>query len=470
MANMVSRSISKQIIKKLYAISGNQCAFPDCNEKLVTENGTVVSEMCHIEGIALKAPRHNTTLTPEQTNDFPNLIVLCLKHHTIIDKEESSYTVDILKKMKQDHENNFRQSQYQISEQLVEKIQKNFEGQLNIHTGSGNQFVTGSGDITLGITSISDVRELVVILFEENFPKLRKIADQAAHENIKKFEDAFVNRLKSELKPDDIKKLSDPDLQYILTKSVMQAGRKDSNELRENLAYLITERIKNHEHNLKSLVYNEAIETIGKLTIDELKIITLCFILRYTRRLKIKHIDELDNFLKLLEPLYDFNNTNAEFQHVEYAGCGGLGIGSWHYVKSLAESYPELFPLTISADHLVGHNIPSEIMQDIFTTISEKEFEFKIVNEKELNSYLDSQSVDDIIKNEIRSQFSTANQGQTRKINDLIKNSKEILKVNEIVSNSSIEHLTLTSVGIVIGAMYYEKIIGEKIPIDIWIN
>ena len=56
---MVSRSISKQTIKKLFALSGNQCVFTDCNEELITEGGTVVSEMCHIEGIAPKAPRHN---------------------------------------------------------------------------------------------------------------------------------------------------------------------------------------------------------------------------------------------------------------------------------------------------------------------------------------------------------------------------------------------------------------------------
>jgi len=469
---MVSRSISKQTIKKLYVFSGNQCAFPDCHEKLVLENGTVVSEMCHIEGIAPKAPRHNPMLTPEQTNDFLNLIVLCLKHHAIIDEEESSYTVDVLKKMKQDHENNFLKNQYQISKQLVEKIQKNFEGQLNIHMGSGNQFVTGSGDITVGITSISDVRELVLFVFEENFPRLREIAEQVARKNIKKFEDVFVNRLKAELKSDDIKKLSDPDLQYILTESVMQAGRKDSNELRENLAYLLTERIKNHEDDLKSLVYNEAIETIGKLTIDELKIITLSFILRYTKRLNIKHIDELDNFLKLLEPLYDFNNTNAEFQHIEYTGCGaiGTGIGSWRYVNSLGDAYPELFPLRISANQLVGHNIPSGIMQDVFTSINDKEFEFKIANENELNSYLDSQSVEEIRKNDVRSQFSTAKQEQIKKINEIMKNSKEIQKASEIITNSNLKHLTLTSVGIVIGAMYSERIIGEKVPIDIWIN
>jgi len=441
--------------------------FTDCNEELITEGGTVVSEMCHIEGIAPKAPRHNPMLTPEQTNDFSNLIVLCLKHHAIIDEEESTYTVEILKKMKNDHEEKYRENEFLISDDLISTIGKFYEStQINILSGSGNQIITQN----VGITSISDAERLFELLFKENFPKLQEEAQKIAQQSINKFCKEFVIKAKANLNEGEIKKLADPDIQYVLTKSILQAGRRDKKDLRENLSYLIVERIKNSDHDLKSLVYNEAIETIGKLTIDGLKIITICFILRYTRRLKIKNIDELNNFLKLLEPLYDFNNTNAEFQHIEYAGCGGLGIGSWHYVKSLAESYPELFPLTISAHHLVGHNIPSKIMQDIFTTISEKEFEFKIVNEKELNSYLDSQSVEDIIKNEIRSQFSTAKQEQTRKINDLIKNSKEIQKANEIVSNSNLEHLTLTSVGIVIGAMYYEKIIGEKIPIDIWIN
>jgi len=74
------------------------------------------------------------------------------------------------------------------------------------------------------------------------------------------------------------------------------------------------------------------------------------------------------------------------------------------------------------------------------------------------------------VKNEIRSNFSIAKQAQGRKINELVKNSEAIQKANELVSNSSLENLTLTSVGIVIGAMYYEKIIREEIQIDIWIN
>jgi len=464
---MVSRSISKQTIKKLYALSGNQCVFTDCNEELITEGGTVVSEMCHIEGIAPKAPRHNPMLTPEQSNDFPNLIVLCLKHHTIIDKEESTYTVEILKKMKNDHEEKYRENEFLISDDLISTIGKFYEStQINILSGSGNQIITQN----VGITSIADAERLFELLFKENFPKLQEEAQKIAQQSIEKFCKEFVIKAKTNLNEGEIKKLADPDIQYVLTKSILQAGRRDKKDLRENLSYLIVERIKNSDHDLKSLVYNEAIETIGKLTIDGLKIITICFILRYTRRLKIKNIDELNNFIKLLEPMFDFNNTNTEFQHLVYAGCGELGIGSWIFVNTLPESYPQLCPLTISANQFVGHNIPSEIMMELFTKINDSEFEFKITNGNELESYLKSKSIPEIAKNEINSHFSSAKQIQTRKINELVKNSELILKANDLISNSSLTHLTLTSVGIVIGAMYYEKIAGEKLPIDIWIN
>ena len=469
---MVARSYSGLTIKKLYSRAGNICSHQDCDQQLITDDGTNVSDISHIEGGEPGSPRYNPELALEQLNDYENLIVMCKIHNKIIDSDEKTYTVEYLKDMKKKHEESMKDKEYQISDEEVVKIIQTEQEQINIQTGTGTQIVAQGKNVTqnVGITSMVDVEHLFGILFKQNSLQIKEESQLIAKESAEKYCKTFIEKANSQLSTEDIKKMSDPDVQYVLTKSIIESGRRDEDDLREHLSMLMVERIKHSDQNLKRIVYNEAIETIPKLTHDELKIIALCFTLRYTRRLAIKHIDELDNFLKLLEPLYDFNNTNAEFQHIEYAGCGGIGIGTWNYANSLGDSYPELFPLTISSDHLVGHNIPSEIMQDIFTTINDKEFKFKIINEKELNSYLDSQSVEVIIANEIRSQFSTAKQEQKRKINELIKNLKEIQKVNEIISNSNLRYLTLTSVGIVIGAMYYEKTTGEKIPIDVWIN
>jgi len=44
---------------------------------------------------------------------------------------------------------------------------------------------------------------------------------------------------------------------------------------------------------------------------------------------------------------------------------------------------------------------------------------------------------------------------------------KELL---ELWEKSNLKHLSLTSVGITIGASYFEQTTGEKIDIGIWIN
>ena len=92
-------------IKRLFARSLNRCAFPGCNCMIVDdESDTMIGEMCHIEGVGKKALRHNKTLTREQRDAYDNLILLCSNHHAIIDHDDKTYTVEVLRRMKAEHE------------------------------------------------------------------------------------------------------------------------------------------------------------------------------------------------------------------------------------------------------------------------------------------------------------------------------------------------------------------------------
>jgi hypothetical protein len=98
-------------------------------------------------------------------------------------------------------------------------------------------------------------------------------------------------------------------------------------ELHKNLSSLIIQRINNDNEDLKRIVYDEAISTINKLTIDQLKIITLCYLLKYTSYGGIVSWEAYKKYLdRHIKPFLGFKNTNAEFQHIEYAGCGSIGI------------------------------------------------------------------------------------------------------------------------------------------------
>ena len=109
-----ARKYSLISIKRLFALSGNKCAFPGCTEQLVNRENALYSNICHIEGANEGGERYNPSMTDRERADYQNLILLCPKHHFETNNVEK-YTVEILKKMKESHE----------SEQLRNHMTKN---------------------------------------------------------------------------------------------------------------------------------------------------------------------------------------------------------------------------------------------------------------------------------------------------------------------------------------------------------
>jgi hypothetical protein len=90
-------------IERLFALSGNRCAFPGCTFELFHE-GAAVGEICHIKAQKLGGPRYDRQQSDEERHSFENLILLCGTHHTVIDGDETTYTVQRVTNMKRAHE------------------------------------------------------------------------------------------------------------------------------------------------------------------------------------------------------------------------------------------------------------------------------------------------------------------------------------------------------------------------------
>ncbi|KKL65116.1 hypothetical protein LCGC14_2158190 [marine sediment metagenome] len=92
-------------IKRLFVVSGNQCYFPKCNTPLVDEeSGKVTGRICHIKGNRPGAARYDPNQIDEERHGFENLILMCPKHHDVIDDDPDSYTVSRLNEIKVEHE------------------------------------------------------------------------------------------------------------------------------------------------------------------------------------------------------------------------------------------------------------------------------------------------------------------------------------------------------------------------------
>ena len=80
--------------KRLFAVSGNKCYFPNCNIPLVDlESGTITGEICHIKGKKPGSPRYDPKQSNEERHGFENLLLMCSLHHKVIDDDPDSYTI-----------------------------------------------------------------------------------------------------------------------------------------------------------------------------------------------------------------------------------------------------------------------------------------------------------------------------------------------------------------------------------------
>ena len=89
--------------KRLFALSGNRCAFPKCRAAIV-QGGALIGEISHIRAAHAGGPRYDPGQTSAERHSFANLMLLCANHHKVVDDDPEAYTVDRLLKMKADHE------------------------------------------------------------------------------------------------------------------------------------------------------------------------------------------------------------------------------------------------------------------------------------------------------------------------------------------------------------------------------
>jgi len=127
---MARKAPKLAVIRRLFALSGNTCAFPDCSARLIDEDDEFMGEVCHIEAAEPLGQRHNESQDDEQRRSFENLILFCFRHHKKTD-DFQKYTVEVLKEMKATHEQRFKAHPYELprlaEEKILERIHEKLE-------------------------------------------------------------------------------------------------------------------------------------------------------------------------------------------------------------------------------------------------------------------------------------------------------------------------------------------------------
>lgn len=101
--------IPEKVKRDLWFAAHGRCEFAGCNKLLfnhcITMDECNISNYAHIIGDSPKGPRGDKKKSKELAKDINNLILLCPDCHKLIDSNEEKYTVEVLKRMKKEHEN-----------------------------------------------------------------------------------------------------------------------------------------------------------------------------------------------------------------------------------------------------------------------------------------------------------------------------------------------------------------------------
>jgi hypothetical protein len=100
-------AITDRTRKLLWGRSGNRCAI--CKQEMVIDRTeadpeAVVGDECHIISRKPNGPRYDPSLLEEERDAHDNLILLCRVHHKMVDDQPETYTVQILRQLKSNHE------------------------------------------------------------------------------------------------------------------------------------------------------------------------------------------------------------------------------------------------------------------------------------------------------------------------------------------------------------------------------
>jgi hypothetical protein len=120
--NSMARLAPKtEVLRALFARSGNQCAFPGCAQPIINSKNKFIGQVCHIEAAVEGGERFNKKSNDEYRRSYGNLFILCYPHHIETD-DVDEYPVARLTQIKNAHEQLFEKSDFKIDEAELTKL------------------------------------------------------------------------------------------------------------------------------------------------------------------------------------------------------------------------------------------------------------------------------------------------------------------------------------------------------------
>ncbi|MER2514646.1 MAG: LPO_1073/Vpar_1526 family protein, partial [Nitrosomonas ureae] len=254
-------------------------------------------------------------------------------------------------------------------------------------------------------------------------------------------------------------------------KEYARNGDKDLGDL---LVDLLVDRSKHDQRDILQIVLNESLATAPKLTDTQLAVLAVMFLFKYTQNFRVGNHDMFGEYLdRHLQPFASkLTKSQSCYQHLEFTGCGSIGIAGANLEAILGDVYQgqflKGFDQTEIANRGISVGCDSRFFIPCLNDLSK--WQVKANNKELLEKLLDREAVAPEDRSKILDLFNVGKMSELEIKEKLIAIRPYMADVIETWTNSPMQTFTLTSVGMAIGHANIKRLIGEFANLSIWIN
>lgn len=339
----------------------------------------------------------------------------------------------------------------------------------------GSTAIQAGGNVTITKTGLtySEVRDAALDVFRANFYELAGMAKETAKARAEEITEAFLEKLQKE-HPAGLDKSYDPDFQYALFTVQKEYARNGDKELGDLLVDLLVDRSKQEHRDILQIVLNESLGTAPKLTENQLSALAIIFLFRYTQSYGVGNHELLGEYFDRFAVPFakQIVKNRACYQHLEFSGCGSIGLSSNNLENILGITYQGQFLKGFEEKEIFDRNITIGLDARFFMQClnDPSKIQVKSNSKKLLEDSFDQHSIASEDRNKIMELFNANKMSDTEIKDKCIEIRPYMANVFEVWAESAMKHFTLTSVGIAIGHANIKRLVGEFANLSIWIN
>ncbi|HDR8921248.1 TPA: hypothetical protein QDA90_003624 [Burkholderia vietnamiensis] len=200
----------------------------------------------------------------------------------------------------------------------------------------------GRDVVIMGVT-YAEARQIALDVFKANAVELAGQAQQIARERAEHLTEQFLEKLQNR-NPDGLQQACDPDFQHSILEAQKAFARSGDDNLEAVLTDLLVERTAEKTRSLRQLVLTQSIETISRLTSEQIDILTIIFLTRHTKWGGIKGRESLVDYFKtnIIPVTENINWSDSVYSYLSYTGTATIQVGFIQIPEILRRTYPGL--------------------------------------------------------------------------------------------------------------------------------